>query len=129
MYVLSVVQYTWQIICLLQLVNAVVADGERLERILENDLILKHDSIWPHGLNLSLHLDSLIEVTEFRRSCLRHGWPPEYDTATREQPELDLDLVRRALAAPVHNHKSNNDGSTSSKKNATVNSDSRDHSC
>jgi len=75
------------------------ADGERLERILENDLILKHDSIWPHGLNRSLHMDSLVEVTEFRRSCLRHGWPPVYDTAAAaEQLELDLDLVRRALS-------------------------------
>jgi len=108
--------------------NAVFADGERLERILENDLILKHDSIWPHGLNLCLHMDSLIEVTEFRRSCLRHGWPPEYDTATREQPELDLDLVRRKLVASSDNRKSTTDGSTSTKKNVAVISDTRDTS-
>ena len=102
-----------------------VADGERLERILQNDLILKHDSIWPHGLNVQLHLDSLIEVTEFRRSCLRHHWPPEYDTAAREQPELDLDLVRRVLAASTDKR---NDGLASTKKNTVVKSDSRDQS-
>ena len=110
--------------CSLQLCAA-VADGERLERILQNDLILKHDSIWPHGLNVQLHLDSLIEVTEFRRSCLRHHWPPEYDTAAREQPELDLDLVRRVLAASTDKR---NDGPTPTKKNTVVKSDSRDQS-
>jgi len=104
---------------------AAVSDGERLERILENDLILKHDSIWPHGLNVQLHLDSLIEVTEFRRSCLRHHWPPEYDTAAREQPDLDLDLVRRTLAVSTDKR---NDGSASSRKNAVVKSDTRDQS-
>jgi len=103
-----------------------LADGERLARILENDLILKHDSIWPHGLNFSLHIDSLVEVREFRRSCIRHHWPPEYDTAAREQPELDLDLVRRALAASTDTCKSTNDGSTV--KNAVVKSDSGDQS-
>ena len=113
--------------CLVQR-SAVVADGDRLERILENDLILKHDSIWPHGLNFCLHLDSLIEVTEFRRSCLRHHWPPEYDTATREQPELDLDAVRRALTASTDNRKSTNDESTATRKIAVVNSDTRDQS-
>jgi len=71
-------------------------------------------------------MDSLIEVTEFRRSCLRHGWPPEYDTATREQPDLDLDLVRRALAASADDRKS--EGSTSTKKNTAVNSQPRDQS-
>jgi len=100
-----------------------VADGERLERILENDLILKHDSIWPHGLNFSLHMDSLLEVSEFRRSCLRHRWPPEYDTAAREQPsELDLDVVRRQLEA------ASTDQSPATHKNALVNSDTRDQS-
>ena len=73
------------------------SDGERLERILENDLILKHDSIWPHGLNLSLHMDSLIELTEFRRSCLRHGWPPPDCDRLPQPTELDLDVVRRQL--------------------------------
>ena len=78
--------------------GAVVAtDDERLERILENDLMLKHDSIWPHGLNTRLHMDSLVELAEFRRSCLRHGWPPDHDAAATSA-QLDLDAVRRQLA-------------------------------
>jgi len=107
----------------MRLYENVVADGDRLERILENDLILKHDSIWPHGLNFCLHMDSLIEVTEFRRSCLRHHWPPDYDTAMREQPELDLDSVRRALTASTDNRKPVNVGSTSTNKNTAVTMD------
>jgi len=74
-------------------------DGQRLLRILENDLILKHDTIWPHGLNNTLHIEAAVEVTEFRRSCLRHRWPPEYDTATRPETELDLDRVRKQISA------------------------------
>jgi hypothetical protein len=73
-----------------------------LLRILENDLILKHDTIWPHGLNHSLHIGTPVEVAEFRRSCLRHRWPPEYDTAARPEPDLDLDRLRRLIdAAPA----------------------------
>ena len=99
-----------------------MTDGERLQRILENDLILKHDSIWPHGLNFTLHMDSLIEVTEFRRSCLRHGWPPEHDMTTT-QSELDLEAVRRQLlSTDTAGHSSPSDS-----KSAPVNSDTREH--
>ena len=56
--------------------------------------MLKHDSIWPHGLNTRLHMDSLVELAEFRRSCLRHGWPPDHDAAATPV-QLDLDAVRR----------------------------------
>ena len=59
--------------------------------------MLKHDSIWPHGLNTRLHMDSLVELAEFRRSCLRHGWPPDHDAAATPV-QLDLDAVRRQLA-------------------------------
>lgn len=76
-----------------------LADGQRLLRILENDLILKHDTIWPHGLDNSLHIDTPIEVAEFRRSCLRHRWPPEYDTAAQLEPELDLNRLRLHIAS------------------------------
>lgn len=68
-------------------------DGRDILRILENDVILKHDCIWPHGLNFSLHIDSLLEVSEFRKSCLRHHWPPETDTV--DEPEVNLDRLRR----------------------------------
>lgn len=54
---------------------------------------MKHDCIWPHGLNFSLHIDSLLEVSEFRKSCLRHHWPPETDTV--DEPEVNLDRLRR----------------------------------
>jgi len=109
-----------------------VADDDRLQRILENDLILKHDSIWPHGLNFSLHLDSLTELTEFRHSCLRHRWPPEYDTAAKEPPELDLESVRRQLTVSADQQTASDDTTPSeqrsapNKKNSTVlNSDGR----
>ena len=59
--------------------------------------MLKHDSIWPHGLNTRLHMDSLVELAEFRRSCLRHGWPSDHDAAATSA-QLDLDAVRRQLA-------------------------------
>jgi hypothetical protein len=68
-------------------------------RILENDLVLKHDTIWPHGLNGALHIETPVEVAEFRRSCLRHRWPPEYDTAARPDPVLDLERLRRQIAS------------------------------
>lgn len=72
-------------------------DSNRILRILENDLILKHDCIWPHGLNFSLHIDSLLEVSEFRKSCLRHHWPPETDAV--EEKEIDLNRLRRQVAS------------------------------
>ncbi|KAK2145859.1 hypothetical protein LSH36_651g01021 [Paralvinella palmiformis] len=71
-------------------------DDDRVLRILENDLILKHDSIWPHGLNFRLHIDSLIEVSEFRKSCLRHHWPPESETV--EGNFLNLGKLRDQIA-------------------------------
>lgn len=61
-------------------------------RILENDLILKHDCIWPHGLNFSLHVNSLLEVSEFRKSCIRHNWPPDGDAL--DSLEISLDNLR-----------------------------------
>src|SRR6218665_2318048 len=70
-----------------------VTDGADILRILENDVILKHDCIWPHGLNFSLHIDSLLEVSEFRKSSLRHHWPPESDVV--DEAEVSLDRLRR----------------------------------
>ena len=67
-------------------------DGENILRILENDLILKHDCIWPHGLNFSLHVNSLLEVSEFRKSCIRHNWPPDGDAL--DSLEISLENLR-----------------------------------
>ena len=68
-------------------------------RVLENDLILKHDCIWPHGLNFRLSISSLLEVSEFRKSCLRHHWPPNGDIS---EGDLDLPKLRQqVLKAPI----------------------------
>ena len=72
-----------------------LTDNQRLLRILENDLILKHDCIWPHGLNFCLHIDSLLEVSEFRKSCQRHHWPPDADGEV--EPELNLEKLRQQV--------------------------------
>lgn len=69
-------------------------DDERVLRVMENDLILKHDCIWPHGLNFRLHIDSLLEVSEFRKSCLRHSWPPEAEVGDNE---INLSKLRRQI--------------------------------
>ena len=74
-------------------------DGEDILRILENDLVLRHDSIWPHGLNFQLHIDSLLEVSEFRKSCLRHHWPPDGDTIA-EQIDM-VQLRSQVTSAPT----------------------------
>ena len=77
----------------------IFTDDDRLLRILENDLILKHDSIWPHGLNFRLHIDSLLEVSEFRRSCLRYNWPPTEAECSQDGATINIDRVRKHLNA------------------------------
>ena len=72
-------------------------DDDRVLRVLENDLILKHDCIWPHGLNFRLHIDSLLEVSQFRKSCARHKWPP--DSGDLDSAPIDLDKLRGQIAA------------------------------
>ena len=64
--------------------------------MIENDEILRHDCIWPHGLNLSLHIDSQLEIAEFRRSCVRHSWPPASDDVTGD---IDLPQLRKKVRA------------------------------
>ena len=63
-------------------------------RILENDIILRHDCIWPHGLNFILKINSLLEVSEFRKSCIRYHWPPEGDAIEKN---IDLDRIRKDI--------------------------------
>ncbi|ELU15821.1 hypothetical protein CAPTEDRAFT_215767 [Capitella teleta] len=74
------------------------SDSEKVLRVLENDLILKHDCIWPHGLNFKLNISSLLEVSEFRKSCLRHHWPPEGDVGDEE---INLRLLREQVSKVV----------------------------
>ena len=75
-------------------IELLFSDEERVLRVMENDLILKHDCIWPHGLNFQLHIDSLLEVSEFRKSCLRHQWPPEAEV---DDEEISLPRLRRQI--------------------------------
>ena len=79
----------------LNFVSFLLSDDEKVLRILENDLILKHDCIWPHGLNFRLHVDSLLEVSEFRKSCIRHNWPPDGDAL--DSLEIDVEKLRNQV--------------------------------
>jgi len=75
-----------------------ISESDVFLRILENDLLIKHDSIWPHGLSFSLQISSLLEVSEFRQSCIRHRWPPEKaDPGTSS--ELDIVGLRSAVTS------------------------------
>lgn len=79
-------------------------DDFRFFHILENDLILKHDSIWPRGLNRMLHLTTCVEVSELRNSCLRHRWPFASDVAAQDTVTKDIDLTvlrKRLQSAPT----------------------------
>lgn len=95
-------------------VPVALTDSEEILRVVENDLILKHDSIWPHGLNMTLTLQTSFDVIQFRRSCIRHRWPPERDFKVngKSPSRLDVDEVRRendrmfSLASPTSGHSS-----------------------
>ena len=71
-------------------------EGDEVMRVLENDVILRHDSIWPHGLNVSLHIRTPTEISEFRKSCSRHRWPPEAETISEQ--EIDLERLRKQIS-------------------------------
>ncbi|CAH1783701.1 unnamed protein product [Owenia fusiformis] len=53
--------------------------------ILENDMMLKHDTVWPYGLNLNIHMTYWC-VPKFRESCLVHKWPPSNRDTDIVQP-------------------------------------------
>ena len=75
---------------------SVFVEGDEVMRVLENDVILRHDSIWPHGLNVSLHIRTPTEISEFRKSCSRHRWPPEAETISEQ--EIDLERLRKHIS-------------------------------
>lgn len=70
-------------------------------RICENDVILKHDSVWPHGLNNNLHLGNIVAISEFRKSCFRHHWPP-----SDGDPIADVTIDVRKVKASLDAHNS-----------------------
>jgi len=78
------------------------ADGDSLLRVLENDTILQHDAVWPHGLNFRLSVTSFVELTQLRASCRRHGWPesrnPDLDDADAADPGRSLRRRLQRLA-------------------------------
>lgn len=69
-----------------------VADDDRMLRIVMNDVIIRHDALWPRGLNELLYLQTPLEVAQLRLSCLRHRWPP----VDADLPPCDaqLNLIR-----------------------------------
>ena len=82
-------------------------------RIVANDVILRHDSLWPRGLNELLFVRTPLEVAELRRSCLRHRWPPSGDEV---ENQLDLPLVRRRLGSQPAMAVAVGNGTTSGKE-------------
>ncbi|ESO02713.1 hypothetical protein HELRODRAFT_162005 [Helobdella robusta] len=62
-------------------------------QIVENDLILKHDSLWPHGLNSTFIIQSPFDIHHFRLSCIRHQWPPEKKIKNIKVPPLDVNQL------------------------------------
>ena len=83
-----------------------ISAGEQLLKIKENDSILKHDSLWPYGLNFFVHNDSYAELVEFRKSCVRHKWPPSTDITSLESYDLDKLLSVEIPAACANKQKS-----------------------
>ena len=71
-------------------------DKETILRVLENDTVLKHDSIWPYGLNARLNIGSYLEVSQLRLSCIRHCWPPDRD-AVQVQGQIYLNQLRQQI--------------------------------
>lgn len=62
-----------------------------------NDVIIRHDALWPRGLNELLYVQTPLEVAELRLSCLRHRWPPAEDHLEPRETQLNLPRLRARL--------------------------------
>ena len=93
-FYLHKVKYDCAIRCFINELIIFLSDDDRLLRILENDIIIRHDCIWPHGLNFKLQIDSLLEISEFRKSCNRYHWPPQSDAV---ESAIELANLRTQL--------------------------------
>ncbi|XP_064626781.1 uncharacterized protein LOC135487216 [Lineus longissimus] len=59
-----------------------VTAEDPLERdVKHNDLIIRHDALWPNGLNRDFVMNAET-LPHFRKSCLRHKWPKQRDNNT-----------------------------------------------
>ena len=70
-----------------------------------NDVILRHDALWPSGLNELLYVQTPLEVAELRLSCLRHHWPPSDCELQPRDAQLDLPRLRARLSQQVYERK------------------------
>ena len=78
-----------------------VADDDRVLRIAVNDVIVRHDALWPRGLNELLYVQTPLEVAELRLSCLRHRWPPADADLQPCDAQLNLPRLRARLQQQV----------------------------
>ena len=76
-------------------------DDDRMLRIAVNDVIIRHDALWPRGLNELLYVETLLEVAELRLSCLRHRWPPADADLQPRETQLNLPRLRARLQQHV----------------------------
>jgi len=69
-----------------------------------NDVIMRHDALWPGGLNELLYVQTPLEVAELRQSCLRHRWPPADAELQPRETQLNLTRLRARLQQQVAVH-------------------------
>jgi len=62
-----------------------------------NDVIIRHDALWPRGLNELLYVQTPLEVAELRLSCLRHRWPSVDADLQPRDAQLNLPRLRARL--------------------------------
>jgi len=62
-----------------------------------NDVIMRHDALWPGGLNEMLYVQTPLEVAELRLSCVRHRWPPIDVHLQPHDTQLNLARLRSRL--------------------------------
>jgi len=70
-------------------------------RIAANDAIIRHDALWPRGLNELLYVQTPLEVAELRLSCLRHRWPPADADVNPREKQINLPRLRARLQQQV----------------------------
>ena len=70
-------------------------------RIAANDVIIRHDALWPRGLNELLYVQTPLEVAELRLSCLRHRWPPVDADMRPGETQVNLPRLRARLQRQV----------------------------
>lgn len=93
-------------------------DDDRVLRIVINDVIIRHDALWPRGLNELLYVQTPLEVAELRLSCVRHRWPSVDADLQPRDAQLNLPRLRARLqqSLPDATSATPTSGATATKK-------------